>query len=121
MPFRALVRPASDGSDLAALGATTIAGDLRDRRSLDAAVAGDSPVIAAVLYLAWVMIGWGTVLVVYNSGEPIVSAQPKHAVSQAITKLARVVTSPAAESAQAASTERRNATPKRSLLRRNGR
>jgi pilus assembly protein CpaE len=56
-----------------------------------------------------------------NSGEPIVSAQPKHPVSQSVTKLARVVSSQVAESASAPSPERRNASHKRSLLRRNGR
>ena len=29
-----------------------------------------------------------------NSGEPIISAQPRHAVSQAITKLARSIAGP---------------------------
>ena len=56
-----------------------------------------------------------------NSGEPIVSAQPKHAVTQAITKLARGISSTPAESTSAASNERRHTAPKRSLLRRNGR
>jgi pilus assembly protein CpaE len=56
-----------------------------------------------------------------NSGEPIVSAQPKHPVTQAITKLARGVSSSTAEPAPGTHLERRNATPKRSLLRRNGR
>jgi pilus assembly protein CpaE len=56
-----------------------------------------------------------------NSGEPIVSAQPKHPVSQAITKLARGLKSPAADPAPGTHLERRNATSKRSLLRRNGR
>lgn len=56
-----------------------------------------------------------------NSGEPIVSAQPKHAVSQAITKLARGLSPSAAEPAPGTHLERRNAGSKRSLLRRNGR
>lgn len=56
-----------------------------------------------------------------NSGEPIVSAQPKHPVSQAITKLARGLSTPAADPAPGTHLERRNTTPKRSLLRRNSR
>ena len=56
-----------------------------------------------------------------NSGEPIISAQPKHAVSQAITRLARSVAGPSTEPAPGADPVGRPATPKRSLLRRNGR
>jgi pilus assembly protein CpaE len=54
-----------------------------------------------------------------NSGEPIISAQPKHAVSQAITALARSVSGTSAASPAAA--KGHAAAPKRSLLRRNGR
>src|SRR4051794_4891320 len=56
-----------------------------------------------------------------NSGEPIVSAQPKHPVSQAITKLARGLSTSTADPAPGTHLEHRNATPKRSLLRRNSR
>jgi pilus assembly protein CpaE len=58
-----------------------------------------------------------------NSGEPIISAQPKHSVSQAITKLARTLAVPAAPpDAVAGSGNRVDPGPaKRSLLRRNGR
>ncbi|MFL6134050.1 MAG: CpaE family protein, partial [Nocardioidaceae bacterium] len=55
-----------------------------------------------------------------NSGEPIVSAQPRHAVSQAITKLARSL-DPGTAPAEPTSPHRRATAPKRSLLRRNGR
>jgi pilus assembly protein CpaE len=56
-----------------------------------------------------------------NSGEPIVSAQPRHPVSQAITKLARGLDSSTGESAQVTPLQGRATTSKRSLLRRNGR
>ena len=58
-----------------------------------------------------------------NSGEPIVSGLPRHAVSQAITKLARSIasTGDATEGASAGSNGRPAAAPKKSLLRRNGR
>lgn len=58
-----------------------------------------------------------------NSGEPIVSAQPKHAVSQAITRLARDIAAAGNPTGTTASTNghSRAAAPKRSLLRRNGR
>src|SRR3954447_9405703 len=56
-----------------------------------------------------------------NSGEPIVSAQPKHPVSQAVAKLARGLSTPTADPAPGTHLERRNTTPKRSLLRRNSR
>jgi pilus assembly protein CpaE len=55
-----------------------------------------------------------------NSGEPIISAQPRHAVSHAITKLARSLALPASPSVAPAASKSRVA-PKRSLLRRNGR
>ena len=57
-----------------------------------------------------------------NSGEPIVSAQPKHPVSQAITKLARSIAANADPGeGRSAAPGARSAAPKRSLLRRNGR
>jgi len=56
-----------------------------------------------------------------NSGEPITGAQPKHAVSQAITRLARSVAGPSTEVAPSPGSAGRPAAPKRSLLRRNGR
>lgn len=59
-----------------------------------------------------------------NAGEPITSAQPKHAVSLAIGSLARsfaaTPATPAAPAHQSAPGAR-IATPKRTLLRRNGR
>jgi len=58
-----------------------------------------------------------------NSGEPIISAQPKHAVSQAVSTLAGRLSSPStgATSATPSTPKSRAAAPKRSLLRRNGR
>jgi septum formation inhibitor-activating ATPase MinD len=59
-----------------------------------------------------------------NSGEPIISAQPKHAVSQSVMALARNLSGPSATGdAPFAPTapKSRAAAPKRSLLRRNGR
>jgi len=58
-----------------------------------------------------------------NSGEPIISAQPRHPVSQAINKLARSIAATGAtpEGIPAAGAHGRPSTPKRSLLRRNGR
>ena len=58
-----------------------------------------------------------------NSGEPIVSAQPRHPVSQAITKLARSIaaTAQTPSSHRSLSAQEAAAAPKRSLLRRNGR
>ena len=56
-----------------------------------------------------------------NSGEPIISAQPKHAVSAAITRLARSVAGPAHDAPGALAAAGRPSSPKRSLLRRNGR
>jgi pilus assembly protein CpaE len=56
-----------------------------------------------------------------NSGEPIISAQPKHSVSQAIMTLARNLTGPAPTGAPAlAGSKGHVAAPKRSLLRRKG-
>src|SRR5689334_1331962 len=53
-----------------------------------------------------------------NSGEPIISAQPKHAVSQAVTTLARSLSSPTpgAPAAAPSAPKSRAAAPKRSLL-----
>jgi uncharacterized protein YbjT (DUF2867 family) len=48
VPFRALVRPSSDASELAALGAVSVAGDLRDRGSLERALEGVEVVITTV-------------------------------------------------------------------------
>src|SRR4051794_12976454 len=58
-----------------------------------------------------------------NSGEPITSAQPRHAVSHAVTALARNLSGPAtgAASVPSRTTKSRATSPKRSLLRRNGR
>ena len=60
-----------------------------------------------------------------NSGEPIISAQPRHPVSQAINKLARSIASSGVSSTPdgppAPGAHGRAAAPKRSLLRRNGR
>jgi pilus assembly protein CpaE len=59
-----------------------------------------------------------------NSGEPIISAQPRHPVSQAINKLAQsIAASNVATTSETTSSapKSRAAAPKRSLLRRNGR
>lgn len=56
-----------------------------------------------------------------NSGEPIVSAQPKHVVSQAIVKLARDLAATGKTPVTRGGAKSRAAAPKRSLLRRNGR
>ncbi len=56
-----------------------------------------------------------------NAGEPITSAQPRHAVSQAIVSLARSFSGAPAKDPTPAAPGARIATPKRSLLRRNGR
>ena len=56
-----------------------------------------------------------------NSGEPIISAQPKHAVSQAITAMARSVSGHAAVPSSGGGSKAHASAPKRSLLRRNGR
>jgi pilus assembly protein CpaE len=56
-----------------------------------------------------------------NAGEPITSAQPKHAVSQAIVALARSFAIPVAAQGEAPPRDTRAVSPKRSLLRRNGR
>lgn len=57
-----------------------------------------------------------------NSGEPIISAQPRHLVSQAIAKLARSIAVSGPAGSEAAAAEKQHTpSPKRSLLRRNGR
>jgi pilus assembly protein CpaE len=65
-----------------------------------------------------------------NAGEPITASQPKHAVSQAIARLADVITGVSAgktsDSGRSSASDgkgasARNATPKRGLLRRQGR
>jgi pilus assembly protein CpaE len=56
-----------------------------------------------------------------NAGEPITSAQPKHAVSQAISSLARAFASAPPAPGHATNHGARAAAPKRTLLRRNGR
>ena len=57
-----------------------------------------------------------------NSGEPIISAQPRHAVSQAIAKLARSIAATGGTAPEPAVGAKKHAPPpKRSLLRRNGR
>jgi pilus assembly protein CpaE len=55
-----------------------------------------------------------------NSGEPIILAQPKHPVSQAVTRFARQLAG-APVTREHRSESRADAAPKRSLLRRNGR
>jgi pilus assembly protein CpaE len=57
-----------------------------------------------------------------NSGEPIILAQPKHPVSQAVNKFARTLSgAPAKRGHKAEPPAGQAAAPKRSLLRRNGR
>jgi len=57
-----------------------------------------------------------------NSGEPILSAQPRHPVSQAITKLARkLAASGSSPGGTVVPGTTNRAAPRRSLLRRNGR
>jgi pilus assembly protein CpaE len=56
-----------------------------------------------------------------NSGEPIISAQPKHAVSQAINALARTLAAGQGAGPAVPVAKGRTTAPKRSLLRRNGR
>ncbi|MGN6131894.1 MAG: AAA family ATPase [Nocardioidaceae bacterium] len=55
-----------------------------------------------------------------NAGEPIISAHPKHAVSNAINSLAKNFASASVDTPEAVPA-RAAAAPKRSLLRRNGR
>ena len=55
-----------------------------------------------------------------NSGEPIVSALPKHPVSQAVTRWAQTF-EPKADETPVSSPKSRAAAPKRGLLRRNSR
>jgi pilus assembly protein CpaE len=57
-----------------------------------------------------------------NSGEPIISAQPKHPVSQAVTKFAKTLSGgPSKQDHKALSRTQQDAAPRRSLLRRTGR
>jgi uncharacterized protein YbjT (DUF2867 family) len=51
-PFRALVRPTSDASELRSLGAELAVGDLTDRSSLDRALAGIATVVTTANALA---------------------------------------------------------------------
>jgi uncharacterized protein YbjT (DUF2867 family) len=57
IPFRALVRPRSDGSALEALGADVVAGDLTDGASLDAAMAGVMTVVTTANAMSRMMAG----------------------------------------------------------------
>ncbi len=56
-----------------------------------------------------------------NSGEPIVSAQPKHQVSHAVRKLARELSASASGGLDATAPSERRPGGRRSLLRRSGR
>src|SRR3954452_15556195 len=57
-----------------------------------------------------------------NSGEPIISAQPKHPVSQAVTKFAKTLSGvPSKQDHKALSRTQQQDAPRRSLLRRTGR
>ncbi len=56
-PFRALVRPASDASDLEALGAVSVEGDLRDRGSLKRALEGIDLVITTATSIGRALAG----------------------------------------------------------------
>jgi NADH dehydrogenase len=56
-PFRALVRQRTDASELRTLGAETIVGDLRDRRSLEAAAQGTEVVITTVTAIGRALAG----------------------------------------------------------------
>jgi len=56
-----------------------------------------------------------------NSGEPIINAHPRHPVSQAITRFAGTLTGPPATGGHKVASLTGVGTPKRSLLRRNGR
>jgi len=56
VPVRALVRPATDAAALESLGITAVRGDMRDRPSLDPAVAGVTTVISTVTAMVrWMM------------------------------------------------------------------
>jgi uncharacterized protein YbjT (DUF2867 family) len=61
VPFRALVRPASDSTALRALGAEIAGGDMRDTASLEAACAGIGTVISTANSLARLLAGDGSV------------------------------------------------------------
>ena len=56
-PFRALVRPGSDASELEALGGVSVAGDLRDRGSLKRALEGVDLVITTVTAIGRALAG----------------------------------------------------------------
>ena len=57
IPFRALVRPASDDAGLEALGAEVVPGDLTDQPSLERAVAGMSTVVTTVTAMSRMLAG----------------------------------------------------------------
>jgi len=57
IPFRALVRPSSDGSALEALGADVVPGDLTDRASLDRALTGVTTVVTTANAMSRMMAG----------------------------------------------------------------
>jgi uncharacterized protein YbjT (DUF2867 family) len=57
IPFRALVRPGSDGSALESLGADVVRGDLTDRASLDRALVGVSTVVTSANAMSRLMTG----------------------------------------------------------------
>ena len=52
VPVRALVRPTSDGSSLSMLGVDVVRGDMRDRASIDAALAGVDTVVTTANAMA---------------------------------------------------------------------
>jgi uncharacterized protein YbjT (DUF2867 family) len=52
LPVRALVRPTSDGSSLSTLGVDVVRGDMRDRASIDAALAGVDTVVTTANAMA---------------------------------------------------------------------
>ncbi len=57
IPFRALVRPRTDATTLEALGAVIVRGDLRNRPSLDPAVAGVGTVISTATAMVRMITG----------------------------------------------------------------
>lgn len=57
IPFRALVRPGSDGSALESLGAEVLPGDLTDRASLHRALAGVRTVVTTATAMSRMMAG----------------------------------------------------------------
>jgi len=56
-PVRALVRPATDASTLEDIGVEVVRGDIRDRSSLEGAVAGVTMIVSTVNTVARVMAG----------------------------------------------------------------